>query len=192
MLLALILMLALSFGATSSARAESPAPQQEELTRAQKRKVRKQLEAIQDSVDYAQAVQALNDRNFILAADQLVFKRGGTAFVTNTTNFVSLTNDDEAVVQIAPFNSGGPNGVGGITVEGKASSVKIEKARQGTTLFTMTVTGVGISAMVTISLPEGTNRASLLVESIYRSQRITLNGRLVPYDRRQVVQGASL
>ena len=53
MLLALILMLALSFGATSSARAESPAPQQEELTRAQKRKVRKQLEAIQDSVDYA-------------------------------------------------------------------------------------------------------------------------------------------
>ena len=189
MLLALILMLALSFGATSSARAESPAPQQEELTRAQKRKVRKQLEAIQDSVDYAQAVQALNDRNFILAADQL-FKRGGTAFVTNTTNFVSLTNDDEAVVQIAPFNSGGPNGVGGITVEGKASSVKIEKDRQGTTLFTMTVTGVGISAMVTISLPEGTNRASLLVESIYRSQRITLNGRLVPYDRRQVVQVA--
>lgn len=81
---------------------------------------------------------------------------------------------------------------GGITVEGKASSVKIEKDRQGTTLFTMTVTGVGISAMVTISLPEGTNRASLLVESIYRSQRITLNGRLVPYDRRQVVQGASL
>lgn len=114
MLLALILMLALSFGATSSARAESPAPQQEELTRAQKRKVRKQLEAIQDLVDYAQAVQALNDRNFILAADQLVFKRGGTAFVTNTTNFVSLTNDDEAVVQIAPFNSGGPNGVGAL------------------------------------------------------------------------------
>lgn len=191
MLLALILMLALSFGAASSARAESPAPQQEELTRAQKRKVRKQLEAIQDSVDYARAMQALTDRNFILAADQLVFKRGGTAFVTSTTNFVSLRGDD-AVVQIAPFNSGGPNGVGGITVEGKASSVKIEKDKQGTTLFSMTVTGVGISAMVTISLPEGTNRASLLVESIYRSQRITLNGRLVPYDRREVVQGASL
>ena len=189
MLLALILMLALSFGATSSARAESPAPQQEELTRAQKRKVRKQLEAIQDSVDYAQAVQALNDRNFILAADQLVFKRGGTAFVTNTTNFVSLTNNDEAVVQIAPFNSGGPNGVGGITVEGKASSVKIEKDRQGTTLFTMTVTGVGISAMVTISMAKGSNRASVTVNPNFNSNRITLNGILIPAEESRVFKG---
>ena len=191
MLLTLILMLALSFGATSTARAQSPEHQQEELTRAQKRKVRKQLEAIQDSLDYAAAVKALQERNFVMSADQLVFKHGETAFVTSATNFVSLTGDD-AVVQIAPFNSGGPNGVGGITVEGKASSVKVDRDKRGTLLFSMNVSGLGISAMVTISLPEGSNRASLLVESMYRSGRITLNGRLLPYDRRSVVQGASL
>ena len=191
MLLTLILMLALGFGATSTARAQSPELQQEELTRAQKRKVRKQLEAIQDSLDYAAAVKALQERNFIMSADQLVFKHGETAFVTSATNFVSLTGDD-AVVQIAPFNSGGPNGVGGITVEGKASSVKVDRDKCGTLLFSMNVSGLGISAMVTISLPEGSNRASLLVESMYRSGRITLNGRLLPYDRRSVVQGASL
>ncbi len=191
MLLTLILMLALGFGATSTARAQSPELQQEELTRAQKRKVRKQLEAIQDSLDYAAAVKALQERNFIMSADQLVFKHGETAFVTSATNFVSLTGDD-AVVQIAPFNSGGPNGVGGITVEGKASSVKVDRDKRGTLLFSMNVSGLGISAMVTISLPEGSNRASLLVESMYRSGRITLNGRLLPYDRRSVVQGASL
>ena len=191
MLLTLILMLALGFGATSTARAQSPEHQQEELTRAQKRKVRKQLEAIQDSLDYAAAVKALQERNFVMSADQLVFKHGETAFVTSATNFVSLTGDD-AVVQIAPFNSGGPNGVGCITVEGKASSVKVDRAKRGTLLFSMNVSGLGISAMVTISLPEGSNRASLLVESMYRSGRITLNGRLLPYDRRSVVQGASL
>lgn len=191
MLLTLILMLALGFGATSTARTQSPEHQQEELTRAQKRKVRKQLEAIQDSLDYAAAVKALQERNFVMSADQLVFKHGETAFVTSATNFVSLTGDD-AVVQIAPFNSGGPNGVGGITVEGKASSVKVDRDKRGTLLFSMNVSGLGISAMVTISLPEGSNRASLLVESMYRSGRITLNGRLLPYDRRSVVQGASL
>lgn len=191
MLLTLILMLALGFGATSTARAQSPELQQEELTRAQKRKVRKQLEAIQDSLDYAAAVKALQERNFVMSADQLVFKHGETAFVTSATNFVSLTGDD-AVVQIAPFNSGGPNGVGGITVEGKASSVKVDRDKRGTLLFSMNVSGLGISAMVTFSLPEGSNRASLLVESMYRSGRITLNGRLLPYDRRSVVQGASL
>lgn len=191
MLLTLILMLALGFGATSTTRAQSPEHQQEELTRAQKRKVRKQLEAIQDSLDYAAAVKALQERNFVMSADQLVFKHGETAFVTSATNFVSLTGDD-AVVQIAPFNSGGPNGVGGITVEGKASSVKVDRDKRGTLLFSMNVSGLGISAMVTISLPEGSNRASLLVESMYRSGRITLNGRLLPYDRRSVVQGASL
>lgn len=191
MLLTLILMLALGFGATSTARAQSPELQQEELTRAQKRKVRKQLEAIQDSLDYAAAVKALQERNFVMSADQLVFKHGETAFVTSATNFVSLTGDD-AVVQIAPFNSGGPNGVGGITVEGKASSAKVDRDKRGTLLFSMNVSGLGISAMVTISLPEGSNRASLLVESMYRSGRITLNGRLLPYDRRSVVQGASL
>lgn len=191
MLLTLILMLALGFGATSTARAQSPELQQEELTRAQKRKVRKQLEAIQDSLDYAAAVKALQERNFVMSADQLVFKHGETAFVTSATNFVSLTGDD-AVVQIAPFNSGGPNGVGGITVEGKASSVKVDRDKRGTLLFSMNVSGLGISAMVTISLPEGSNRASLLVESMYRSGRITLNGRLLPYDRRSVVQGAPL
>lgn len=191
MLLTLILMLALGFGATSTARAQSPELQQEELTRAQKRKVRKQLEAIQDSLDYAAAVKALQERNFVMSADQLVFKHGETAFVTSATNFVSLTGDD-AVVQIAPFNSGGPNSVGGITVEGKASSVKVDRDKRGTLLFSMNVSGLGISAMVTISLPEGSNRASLLVESMYRSGRITLNGRLLPYDRRSVVQGASL
>lgn len=191
MLLTLILMLALGFGATSTARAQSPELQQEELTRAQKRKVRKQLEAIQDSLDYAAAVKALQERNFVMSADQLVFKHGETAFVTSATNFVSLTGDD-AVVQIAPFNSGGPNGVGGIMVEGKASSVKVDRDKRGTLLFSMNVSGLGISAMVTISLPEGSNRASLLVESMYRSGRITLNGRLLPYDRRSVVQGASL
>lgn len=42
-----------------------------ELTKEQK----KQIEAIQDSIHYAQAIQSLETLEFVMEADQLVFKR---------------------------------------------------------------------------------------------------------------------
>ena len=80
---------------------------------------------MQDSINYAKALHALETLNFVMEADQLVFKRGRTAFVTSATNFVSLS-DDKAIVQVAPFNGGGPNGIGGITLEGRASNIRIK------------------------------------------------------------------
>lgn len=100
-------------------------------------------------------------------------------------------HDDKTVVQVAPFNGGGPNGVGGITVEGRASDIKLKTDKRGNTYFTMNVLGNGISAMVTISMAKGSNRASVTVNPNFNSNRITLNGILIPAEESRVFKGTS-
>lgn len=165
---------------------------QAEQEAARNREEQKRLDAIQDSIDYVQAIRSLEGLDFVLEADRLIFKRGETAFVTSNTNFVSLS-DDRAVVQIAPFNGGGgPNGVGGITVEGRASNIKLKTDKKGNSYLSMSVMGTGISATVDISLPKGGNRASVTVNPNFNSNRITLEGRLLPAELSTVFEGRSL
>lgn len=158
------------------------------LTKEQK----KQLEAMQDSIDHANAIKALETLDFVMEADQLVFKRGQTAYVSSNTNFISLS-DDKAVVQVSPFNAvAGPNGVGGITLDGKASNIRIKTDKKGNTTFTMNVMGAGISAIVTIRLYEGGNNASVDVNPNFNSNRVTLNGKLLPTELSSVYKGRSI
>lgn len=163
---------------------------QAEQKDAEERELQKKIEAIQDSMSYVDTVGALEKLDFVLEADRLVFKRGENVFVTPTTNFVSLS-DDRATVQIAPFNGGGPNGVGGITVEGRASNIKIKTDKKGNTFFSMNVMGTGISAMVDISLPKGTNRATVTISPNLNSNRVMLNGSLLPRKRSTVFKGTA-
>jgi hypothetical protein len=148
-------------------------------------------QAVIDSIVAVKAFDALRAQNFVLEADQLVFKRGQTAFVTSLTNFISLT-DGKAVVQVAPFNAGGPNGVGGVTVEGRASNVELKIDGKGNARLHMSVLGLGISATVDITLPAGASRASAVISPNFNSQRITLNGNIVSPDDSNVFKGRTL
>lgn len=153
---------------------------------------KKLLEAMQDSIDHACAVKALETLDFVLEADQLVLKSGRTVFVSAGINFVSLS-DDKAVVQIAPFNDGrGPNGVGGITLEGRASNIHIKTDKNGDITFTMSVSGTGLSSTVSIYLRRESNRASVTVNPNFHSNRVTLNGILLPTARANVYKGRAL
>lgn len=152
---------------------------------------RKSAENLRDSIRYEAALQALKDRDFVVEADQLVFKRGRMAFVNSATNFVALRKD-QAVIQVAPFRSApGPNGVGGITVDGQASNITMKTDKKGRTYFSMNVMGTGISATVDIMLMKGSNKASVTVNPNFNSNRITLNGNLVPSDASTVFKGRS-
>ena len=67
-------------------------------------------------------------------------------------------------MQISPFQSGGgPNGVGGITVEGTPTGLKMETDKKGITRLSMNVTGNGISAQVTVTLSPSDNRATATI-----------------------------
>ena len=180
-----LFMTILVLGVPVYAQSEKRIDTKEKQENVNSRELKKQLAAIQDSINYKNAVSALEKSNFVLEADQLLFKRGGTAFVSSNTNFVSLS-DNRAIVQVAPFN-----GVGGITVEGSASNVKVQTDKKGNTTLSMNVIGTGISATVNIFLFKGSNYASVVISPNYNSNRITLRGRLVPKEYSTVFKGSS-
>lgn len=172
-------------GAQAATQTDKAAAKQEKVD---KKAMKKLMQAKLDSLNFVRAVAALENHDFVLEADRLVFKRGETAYVSAGTNFVSLKGD-EAVVQVAPYNVGGPNGVGGITVEGRASDVEMKTDKKGNVSFSMNVLGSGISASVYLSLPVGGNNASVTVDPNFSSNRITLSGTLLPTEQSSVYQG---
>lgn len=164
--------------------------QKQKNSREERRAEKLEQEQI-DSINYVKAVNALKNLDFVLEADRLIFKRGTSAFVSSVTNFVALEND-KATVQVAPFNSiGAQNGVGGITVEGMASNIQLKTDKKGNSIFSMSVMGKGISATVVITLPKGSNNASVTVNPNFNSNRITLNGILIPSHESKVFQGVT-
>ncbi len=160
--------------------------------KAESRAERKMIEARIDSLLYEEAKQGIENKSFILEADRVVFKRGRTAYVMSNTNFVAV-DGDKATVQVA-FNvpASGWNGLGGITVDGNVSGYKIKYSKKGNIDLRMNVTGVGISAQVTISIPKGTNRASADIYPNFNSNRLTLEGKLIPLEQSSAFKGFPL
>lgn len=110
------------------------------------------------------AMQAITNRSFVLEANSVQPLNGRVYYVNSNTNFVSL-NDGQAMVQIAsnsPYP--GPNGLGGITVQGSASNVQVKQENNGNVYLSMSVQGIFISATVNLVLYSGTNNAMVTVD----------------------------
>lgn len=156
------------------------------------REAQKAREKAENERNYAIAVQALKEGKFVLEADQLVFKRGRSAFVSSTTNFV-LMDGEHASVQIAANNAlAGPNGIGGITVDGSRKEMKITTDKKGNVNCSFSVQGIEISAQVYITLTNGGNNASARISPNFNSNTLTLNGVLVPLSQSNVYKGRAL
>lgn len=156
------------------------------------REAQKAREKAENERNYAIAVQALKEGKFVLEADQLAFKRGRSAFVSSTTNFV-LMDGEHASVQIAANNAlAGPNGIGGITVDGSRKEMKITTDKKGNVNCSFSVQGIGISAQVYITLTNGGNNASARISPNFNSNTLTLNGVLVPLSQSNVYKGRAL
>ena len=156
------------------------------------REAQKAREKAENERNYAIAVQALKEGKFVLEADQLVFKRGRSAFVSSTTNFV-LMDGEHASVQIAANNAlAGPNGIGGITVDGSRKEMKITTDKKGNVNCSFSVQGIGISAQVYITLTNGGNNASARISPTSERNTLTLNGVLVPLSQSNVYKGRAL
>lgn len=162
--------------------------QEVELTKEEKKALQEKI----DSIHHAEAMEAVNAKKFTLEADQVVFKYGQTAYVTSNTNFVSVDGEN-AVVQVA-FNipAAGPNGLGVVTVDGKVSSYEVKTDKKGTLYLSMNVMGTGISARLDISMPKGTNNATVTITPNFNSNRLTLNGVILPSFKSSVFKGRSI
>lgn len=156
------------------------------------RREQKAKEQAEDRAWHEAALQAVKERSFVLEADRIEFKRGRFVYVTPSTNFVSL-DGDHAVVQLA-FNTGyaGPNGIGGITVDGSVSGLDVKTDKKGNVNIKMMVQGTAISASVNIRLTAGSNKATATVSPNFNSNRISFSGTLYPTSESNVFKGRSL
>ena len=133
--------------------------------------------AAQNQALFEQAVQCLKEGSFVIEVDQLLFPRGLTKFVSSLTNFVSM-NEGKAVIQIATSNfRPGPNGVGGITVEGNASNITMSTSKRGAVYYNFMDQGIAVSATVNIQLTGDGNRATVTVYPNFNSNNLTMSPR---------------
>ena len=152
----------------------------------------RQLQQLADSLASVQARAALRNQDFVLEADNVQFRNGQTVFVNSTTNFISVKGN-RAVVQISPSNfASGPNGVGGVTVDGTISGLEVKTDTKGRTTLSMNVTGIGINAQIEIYMFPNSNRASATVYPNFNSNTVWLEGSIVPYENSNVFEGDSL
>jgi hypothetical protein len=151
-----------------------------------------ELRALADSLAGIQAMAAVRNQDFVLEADQVTFKNGMTTFVNSNTNFISVKGK-RAVVQISPSNfASGPNGLGGVTVDGMITSQQTMTDKKGRVTYSFNVMGVGINAQVEIYLVPGTNNASATIYPNFNSNTVWLEGTVVPYENSDVIEGSSL
>ncbi len=182
----LIMLLVISFACIGISQAQT----KEE--KAQLKAERKAMQARIDSLMFIQAKHSIENNSFVLEADWLVFKHGENLHVTSHTNFVAV-NGDEAIVQVAfhPVRSG-LNGLGGVTVEGHISKYEIKYDKKGKVRLKMAVNGIGISAEVNLTLTGESNNATVVIYPNFHSQRLTLEGNVVPLENSNVFKGTSL
>lgn len=165
---------------------------EKEAKKAEKEAKKAQEDAIKNA-KFEMAYQALQNRKFVLKATDVDFKRGHTSHVNDNTNFVMLSGDDASIQFDSNIALAGPNGMGGITVEGKASNIEMKTDKKGNVSFKMNVQGTGVSALVSFNMTKGSNYCSAIVTPNFRSNRITFSGELVPLGgNNQVFKGHAL
>ncbi len=152
---------------------------------------RKAAEEAEEYAMFERAVQALKDKEFVLEAERVEFKRGSFVYVTPSTNFVSV-NGDKATIQLA-FNVpvSGPNGMGGVTLDGTVSGVVLKEDKKGNISYEMNVQGAAVLARVTLRMAKGTNKCTATVLPNFNSNRISFMGELYPAGESTVFKGRS-
>ena len=192
-LLSITLLTLLCFGTGLNAQdfgSETTMTRQE--ARKAARAAHKKAIAAENNQLFEQAVQCLKEGSFVIEADQLLFPQGMTKFVSGLTNFVSM-QDGKAVIQIATSNfRPGPNGVGGITVEGDASNITMSTSKKGVVYYNFMDQGIAVSATVNIQLTGDGNRATVTIYPNFNSNNLTMTGKLVPYSESNVFQGNTI
>ena len=145
-----------------------------------------------DSLAGVQALAAIKNQDFVLEADNVSFRTGPVIFVNSATNFIAIKGN-RAVVQISPDDfSSGPNGLGGVTVDGMVSGRELRRSKTGKTTYSFNVVGIGINAQVEIYLSPGSNQATATIYPNFNSNTVWVTGRIVPYENSLTVEGNSL
>ena len=152
-----------------------------ETKKERKERIKKDHQIV-DSIYNLKAVKAVRDGYFVLQATEVSDSRGRyTLGLNDNTNFL-LMQGDKGIFQVA-FNTMNPgaNGLGGITLHGRISNMKISQDKKGNTNVRYNMVGSRMNASVMITIFGDKDQAVADIYPTMGNGRITLRGRLVPY-----------
>lgn len=167
----------------------------QELSKSEQRKLQKQLKKEQQAEELAKKAEVtdamVNYARFVLEANSLRNKQGQSIQVTSALNFVAA-DSTTGVLQIGDDAGIGPNGVGGVTVEGNISDYKFtlqeKSGSYNITYYLQTPAGTYDVRMT--AFPEG--RAEATISNATWGGRIVFSGFLIPPGISRVYKGNAL
>ena len=160
--------------------------------RLRKRAAEERIEQHNDSILYLQAIAAIKEGSWALEASNITFDNGVTNFVTESTNFVSV-DGGTGTVQTALNNSNiySPNGLGGITLEGRVDDETLQIDRYGNIYYSFSIFGSEISATVNVTLTAGSNQATAMIDPNFSNRKLTMSGYIFPYINSGIIEGTT-
>lgn len=172
-----------AFESNAQAQGNQTPTHYQELTKKQvrqiKRDLRKKAREAANQKAFESAVAALKDRNWVLMANTLYGPRGAAIPVSDNTNFIQFKGNT-VYVQLAFNGIAGPNGLGGITVQGTPSQITSTTDKHGNITYSFYVNGIALTAQVVLNLSAGSNYANATVYPMMNSNNLTFTGVLVP------------
>ena len=123
---------------------------------------------------------AIRSGQFVLKADQIRGRNGYMMHVDPTVNFVAVEGKD-VYVQLASTSGIGFNGLGGITLRGRISSMDIDnEGKQGYFNLVLNAIGTGGNMTIVMNINKTGETATARVTTNW-GNRVEFNGRLVPW-----------
>ncbi|WP_044206359.1 DUF4251 domain-containing protein [Flammeovirga sp. OC4] len=152
-----------------------------------KQLAKKQAKA-EEEARYKMAFEAMKTQNFVLQANQVYDRYGNIAQVTNTINFIKMEGNS-CVVQLGFEGIVGYNGVGGITLDGKISDLKVTENEHGGLQMSFNVQGSIMQAAVRINLNGADNWADATVRAQTNNTEVKFRGNVMPTNLSSIFQG---
>ena len=127
------------------------------------------------------AVEVLKAKTFLIKADRLSVQNKTIPAVIESTNFITVLGN-QALVQVSPGMSGGPNGVGGFTVRGTVTGYKYSEKENGEVRVEYHVSATAGACDITIIMKSKTADATVFINNTFRNLRATMYGTVTPVD----------
>jgi hypothetical protein len=151
--------------------------------------LRKEKRIAEEEKHYEFNKSMLDNRNFVLQADNLQDEKGNRVNVNSMINYIAV-DSASAVIQTGTDWHLGQNGMGGVTARGRISGWKLteNKKQNNFNLFFTVTTNLGV---YDLRFNVGSSEFTTARLTSYRFGQLIFEGNLMPYRKSSVFEGQS-
>jgi hypothetical protein len=164
---------------------------EKELTRKERREIRKQQEKERSELMAKALTIAIDEQQWVLEANTIAGKRGASINVMSSLNFIAIEGD-EAFVQLGSNSGMGQNGVGGVSVRGNVTKYEVNKNEKKGTYY---ISAFVNTALGTFDIRLDCNSDGQIANATVQgnsSNRVQYRGIIVPVGQSSVYKGSPI